>query len=147
MEVRLWLCPCPTSWTRMLVFKTLLVDSRLTLPSTPLTSMLSPIQVSREAPSPHTGFRELMPPFQSCLSRPLSWRKTSIIPACHAVPEIRFMYLQKLNCATLFPIHPFMYLHCYKTLRRIRPPWPDGAGPNSQGTGKWLPFIAREFAS
>ncbi len=36
-------------------------------------------------------------------------------------------------------------IHCYKTLRRIPPPWPDGAGPNGQGRGKWLPYMVREF--
>ncbi len=38
-------------------------------------------------------------------------------------------------------------LHCYKTLRRIPPPWPDGAEPNGQGRGKWLPYIVREFTA
>ena len=38
-------------------------------------------------------------------------------------------------------------VHCYKTLRRIPPPWPDGAGPNGQGRGKWLPYIVREFTA
>ncbi len=36
-------------------------------------------------------------------------------------------------------------VHCYKTLRRIPPPWPDGAGPNGQGRGKWLLYMIREF--
>ncbi len=40
----------------------------------------------------------------------------------------------------------FGLLHCYKTLRRIPLPWPDGAGPNGQGTGKWLLCRVREFA-
>ncbi len=31
--------------------------------------------------------------------------------------------------------------HCYKTLRRIPQPWPDGAGPNGQGRGKWWLYI------
>ncbi len=37
-------------------------------------------------------------------------------------------------------------LHCYKTFRRIPPPWPDGAGPNGQGRGKWLLYMVREFS-
>ncbi len=38
-------------------------------------------------------------------------------------------------------------LHCYKTLRRIPPPWPDGAGVIGQGRGKWLLYMVRKFAN
>ncbi len=33
----------------------------------------------------------------------------------------------------------WIVLHCNKTIRRIPPPWLDGAGVNSQGKGKWFP--------
>ncbi len=33
-------------------------------------------------------------------------------------------------------------VHCNKTLRGIPPPWPDGAGVNGQGKGKYFPCYA-----
>ncbi len=42
--------------------------------------------------------------------------------------------------------HPHCLLHCYKTLRRFPPPWPDDAGLIGQGRGKWLPYKGGEFA-
>jgi hypothetical protein len=38
-------------------------------------------------------------------------------------------------------------VHCYKTLRRIPPPGPDGAGPNGQGKGKLMLYMVREIAT
>ncbi len=32
-----------------------------------------------------------------------------------------------------------LFLHCNKTLPRIPPPWPDGAGPNGQGGEYFVP--------
>ncbi len=37
-------------------------------------------------------------------------------------------------------------IHCYKTLRRIPPPRPDGAGLIGLGRGKWLLYMVREYA-
>ena len=60
-----------------------------------------------------------------------------------------FRNFQKLEkSADPFPGPRFYFCsatHCYKTLRRIPPPWPDGAGPNGQGRGKWLLYMVRVF--
>ncbi len=38
-------------------------------------------------------------------------------------------------------------MHCYKILRKIPPPWPEGAGLISQGSGKLLSYMCGEFAT
>jgi hypothetical protein len=65
------------------------------------------------------------------------FRKTENQNAIKSVTEINLK---------LFIFHEIGTLHCYKTLRRIPPPWPDGAGVIGQGRGKWFLYMVRKFA-
>ncbi len=57
-----------------------------------------------------------------------------------------YIFSRKFNVLTKI-LKIMTPIHCYKTLRRIPPPGPDGAGPNGQGKGKWMHYMVREIST